>query len=149
VAGALEDLYPERVDEQHAVLAHHYRLAEAWPEVLVHARQAAEAAHASYANREALEHYSLALMAAQRTGRIPSEQLHLYEARAAVYEITGEFEPARADYEAALVLARADGNAIVEARLLGALGMLWGGHQDYQRGLQLVQQAVSTAEISR
>jgi class 3 adenylate cyclase/tetratricopeptide (TPR) repeat protein len=150
-AEALEALYPERIDELHAVLAHHYARAEAWAEGLEHARAAAVAAQASYANREALEQYSQALTMAEqaeRTGLGPAARHGLFEARAQVYEVLGEFEPARADYEAALALAEEVGDATAEARLLATLGTLWGGHRDYQRGLELTRRAAAVAEAA-
>src|SRR5205823_7257194 len=58
------------------------------------------------------------------------------------------FEAARADFEAALALARETGDARACAELLGTLGELWGGHKDYQRGLALTLEAVSTAEAA-
>jgi tetratricopeptide (TPR) repeat protein len=148
VAEALEELYPERVGELHTVLAHHYSRAEVWTKALEHARLAAEAARADYANREALRAYDQALDAAERAGLESGEQSGLYAARAAVHEILGEFEPARADYVAALALAEAGGDGAARADLLGALGMLWGGHKDYQRGLELTREAAVAAEAA-
>lgn len=146
VAEAIEELYPERVDELHAILAYHYQRAEAWPIAFTHARLAAEAARASYANREAIEQYGQALYAAERAKLDAGERIKLHEAQAQVYEVLGEFEPARAAYESALLLADENGDAATQAGLLGALGMLWGGHKDYQRGLELTRQAVAVAE---
>jgi tetratricopeptide (TPR) repeat protein len=148
VAGALEALYPERVDELHAILAHHYFQAEAWAEAHHHARLAAEAARADYANREALAEYGQALAAAERAELGPAERLELHAARGQVHEVLGGFEPARADYEAALALAEAAGDGSARARLLGALGMLWGGHKDYQRGLDLTRRSAALAEAA-
>ena len=147
-AEALEDLYPERIDELHPVLAHHYARAEAWTEGVEHARAAAEAAQASYANREALEQYNQALEMAEQAGLGPGARLGLFEARAKVYDVIGEFEPARADYEASLVLAEQAGDGTARSRLLAALGLLWGGHKDYQRGLELTRQAAVVAEAA-
>jgi hypothetical protein len=50
--------------------------------------------------------------------------------------------------EAALALAQEADDTASGARLLGALGMLWGGHKDYQRGLELTRQAVIAAEAA-
>ena len=46
----------------------------------------------------------------------------------------GDFEPARADLEAALALAEQDGDAWRRAKLLTDLGARWGGHKDYAVG---------------
>lgn len=143
VAEAVEALYPERVRELHSLLAFHYERAEDWVRASAHARAAAEAARSGYANREALASYGLALRAAERAGLGPAERAALYEGRAAVHEHLGDFEAARRDYEAAL--AGACGDAAAQVRLLGALGMLWGGHKDYQRGAELTSAAVALA----
>jgi tetratricopeptide (TPR) repeat protein len=60
--------------------------------------------------------------------------------------VLGEFEQARVAYESALRLAEEIGAVATQAELLGALGMLWGGHKDYRRGLELTRQAVVVAE---
>ena len=151
VAEAVELLYPERVAELHAVLAYHYEHAEVWLRAYQHARAAAEAARDSFANREAIESYTQALRAAARAPLGPAERGALHEGRGAIHERLGAFDAAEADYEAALTLTRdstvTDATA-TQIRLLGALGMLWGGHKDYGRGVELTQQAVSLAEQS-
>ncbi|MCC7103994.1 MAG: AAA family ATPase [Chloroflexi bacterium] len=145
VAEVLEELYPERLDEIHGLLAQHYEQAESWERALEHARAAAEAARAHYANREALAHYDRAICAAERADVETPRRLALHEARAGLRELLGQFDPARADYEVALELADQAGDGGAQARLLGALGMLWGGHRDYQRGLELTGQAAAAA----
>jgi predicted ATPase/class 3 adenylate cyclase len=142
VAETVEQLYPERVPELHAVLAYHYERGEAWLRATEHARAAAEAARDSSANREAIESYTLALRTAERADLGPHERGILFEGRAVVHERMGSFEAARSDYETALALADTTSTRI---RLLGALGMLWGGHKDYERGAELTRQAVDLA----
>ena len=144
-AEALLALSPGRAAELAPVLAHHYVEAEAWPEAVEQARRAAEAASAAHANQEALARYDQALGAAGRGGLGAAVEARLFEARAAVHGTLGGFEPARADLEAALArLEEADAEA--RARLLGTLAMLWGGHQDYARGIALAQEAAGVAE---
>jgi class 3 adenylate cyclase/tetratricopeptide (TPR) repeat protein len=145
-AEALERLSPERRLELAPVLAHHYAEAEAWAEAAEHAGRAAEAARSVFANREALARYDQAIGAAERAGWPPGRQAALLEGRADVHAVLGDFDRARADYDAALEAARRAGDALVETRLLGALGSLWGGHMDYERGLALSREAVRAAE---
>jgi tetratricopeptide (TPR) repeat protein len=90
-----------------------------------------------FANRDALARYDQALEAAGRAALSPAEELPLYEGRADVHAVLGDFERARVDYEAALRQARASGDPLGEARILGTLAGLWGGHRDYDRGLAL------------
>ena len=143
---ALERLHPERLAELAPRLAHHYVEAEAWGPAAEHARRAAEAARAAFANREALARYDQAITAAQRAGLPPAARLALHDGRASVHAVLGDFDAARADYEAALALARETEGALDEARVLGNLAALWGGHMDYDRGLALGREAVAAAE---
>ena len=143
---ALERLHPERLAELAPRLAHHYGEAEAWGPAATHAHRAAEAARAVFANREALARYDQAITAAQR-GELPAAtRLLLHEGRADVHAVLGDFERARADYETALGLAKEPPSPLDEARILGALAGLWGGHKDYEQGLSLSREAVAAAE---
>lgn len=145
---ALTAQHPDRVQELAPILAHHYSRAEAWPLACAHAARAAEAASGAYANREALERYDQAIAAAVRGQLAPSQQMRLYAARARVHGVLSAFEPARADFEMALRLAEAEGDVVMRSTLLGELGMLWGGHKDYQQGRRLTQEAVRVAEVA-
>jgi class 3 adenylate cyclase/tetratricopeptide (TPR) repeat protein len=142
-ADALAALEPDRLADLAPRLAHHYLEAESWPEAMVHARRAAEVASRAWANREALARYDQALLAAERAGRPAAERRELLQARAGVRVVLGHFDPARADLEAALALAEGDGDAVVQGRILTALGGLWGGHRDYGRALELSRCAIA------
>ncbi|HSD25848.1 MAG TPA: hypothetical protein VLL75_01030, partial [Vicinamibacteria bacterium] len=143
---ALERLHPERLAELAPRLAHHYGEAEAWGPAATHAHRAAEAARAVFANREARARYDQAITAAQRGGLPAATRLLLHEGRADVHAVLGDFERARVDYEAALGLAKEPPRPLAEARILGTLAGLWGGHKDYERGLSLSREAVAVAE---
>ena len=143
-AAALEALYPARLPELAPVLAHHYGLAEAWAPAVAHATRAAEAARAAYANREALARYDQAIAAAERAGLGPEPRIRLLEARADVGAVLGDFDRAQRDLESALVLAEALRDPTVHGRILWTLGALWGGHKDYQKGMELIRRALAT-----
>ena len=143
---ALERLHPDRLAELAPRLAHHYGEAEAWAPAAEHARRAAEAARGAFANREALTRYDQAIAAAQRGGLPAAARLLLHEGRGDVHAVLGDFEPARADYETALGLARETDSPLAEARILGTLAALWGGHKDYERGLSLSREAIAVTQ---
>jgi len=147
-AEALEALYPARIHELAPVLAHHYSEAEAWGPAVAHATRAAEAARGAYANREALARYDQAITAAERAGLSPALRIPLLEARAEVATVLGEFERARGDLEAALGLVEALDEPTGRGRLLWTLGALWGGHKDYQKGIELTRRAVAVLEAA-
>ena len=143
---ALERLHPDRLGELAPRLAHHYGEAQAWAPATLHARRAAEAARGVFANQEALARYDQAIDAARRAGLPAGARLPLHEGRGDVHAVLGDFERARADYEAALELAKETPRPLDEARILGTLAALWGGHKDYERGLALSREAVGVAE---
>jgi class 3 adenylate cyclase/tetratricopeptide (TPR) repeat protein len=140
-AAALEALHPERVAELAPQLADHYAEAAIWPSVLAHAWHAAERARVAYANHEAVARFDQALMAAGRAGAAADQHRALHEARAGVHALLGSFDAAVADLDAALALVEADETG-ARGRILGSLAALWGGHRDYQRGLDFARQAV-------
>jgi class 3 adenylate cyclase/tetratricopeptide (TPR) repeat protein len=147
-AEALAALYPDRVADLAPRLAHHYLEAEAWAEGAEQARRAAVMAAGTGATTEALARYDQALAAAERAGLPSAWRRGVLEARAAVRGLMGQFEPARADLETALALAEAEGDPVAPGRVLTALGALWGGHQDYARGLELTRRALEMLERS-
>ena len=147
-AAALPTLYGERGDELAPLLAHHSFQAEAWANACAHATRAAERARAAYANREALERYDQALLAAERAGLPDPARVPLLRARGQMHGVVGALEDATRDLEAALAITRAAGDGAASAELLGLLGELWGGHRDYRRGLDLTREAVRTAEAA-
>jgi DNA-binding CsgD family transcriptional regulator len=123
-------------------LAYHAFAAGAWPEALVYARRAAERAQRLYAPRAAVEHLSRAITAEERLGLSPSSELR--GARGRMHESLGAFDPARADYQAALASARASGNQAAECRALLDLGFLW-AERDYAQMGEHRRQALDLA----
>jgi len=143
---ALEQLHPDRLVELAPRLAHHYGEAEAWEAAAKHAQRAAEAARGVFANREALVRYDQAIEAGLRAVLPAATRLLHHEGRGDVHAVLGDFERARADYEAALGAADEAHEPLARARVLGTLAALWGGHKDYERGLSLSREAVAVAE---
>ena len=74
-------------------------------------------------------------------------RLPLHEGRADVHAMLGDFErrPRRLRGGARAWRTRPP-SPLAEARVLGALAGLWGGHKDYDRGLALSREAVAAAE---
>src|SRR4029434_1939984 len=63
VGEAIEALYPDRLEEHYAELAHHFSQGERWDKALVYCRQAGEKAMAQSAHREAVGYFEQALSA--------------------------------------------------------------------------------------
>lgn len=145
IAEVLEEAQPDPSlpAAQPADLAYHYFEAGQWAKAGAYARQAGERAQARYASREACQHFSLALEAAQRAGQPPS--LELLRARGLAYEVLGQFDNAQADYAAALNQARAAGDWQDEWRVVLDLGLLWSS-RDYARTGAYYRQALQLAQ---
>jgi DNA-binding CsgD family transcriptional regulator len=106
-------------------LAYHFFEAGEWASALVYAERAGARADALYAPASAAEHYSRAIEAGRRQGVAVSPRL--YAARGLAHERLGDFDLARADYEAALAAARTGGDRYAEWQALLDLGFLWAG----------------------
>jgi tetratricopeptide (TPR) repeat protein len=61
IGKAIEELYPDRLEEFCEALAHHYSTAEDWGKAFQYLRLSAEKAHRSYSTREAFTYYREAL----------------------------------------------------------------------------------------
>jgi len=99
LAETIEHVYYATLDAHIEDLAYHYIRAEVWEKALLYAQRAGEKAQALYAPRAAVQHFTSALEAASKLeASIP---VHLYLARGQAYEMLGELERARFDYERA------------------------------------------------
>ncbi|MGE5249345.1 MAG: helix-turn-helix transcriptional regulator [Bacteroidota bacterium] len=125
-----------------AQLAHHFYQAEAWQEAMDYSQRAGEQALALYAPREALAHFMRALDAAEHLELAPS--FVLLRGRARSHEVLGEFDLARADYENALDLARAETDRAMEWQALLDLGLLWQS-RDLERAGEYYRAALELA----
>ena len=144
IAETMEGLYARDVETRLADFAYHFYEAGLWPRAFEYAQRAGEKAMAFYAPRAALDSFTHALHAEYRLSVLPPSSL--FHARGQAYELLGEFERARADYEAALQVARSTGENRAEWRALLRLGMLWAG-RDYERSGEYYQHAIELARI--
>ena len=148
-AEALEDLYPERVDELHPVLAHHYAAGRGVDRGRTSMRGwRPEAAQAAMPTAKRSSSTARRWRWPSRPDWDRARDSGLFEARAKVYDVLRRVRAVPADYEASLVLAEQAGDGTARSRLLAALGLLWGGHKDYQRALELTRQAAVVAEAA-
>ena len=142
IARALEHLHSVDLDTYLADLAYHYAEAEQWSNVMEFAKLAAEQAQALSASRAAVEQWTRVMQAAQHLGQVVSATS--YRARGQAYEMLGDFEQAKTDYERALFAARQTEDGRLEWQSILDLGFLWTG-RDYKRAGAYFQQAVDLA----
>jgi DNA-binding CsgD family transcriptional regulator len=142
IAEALEELNAVAEELPLAELAYHFYAAGEWQPALDYASRAGERALALYAPRAAIEQFSRALDAAKRLARRPAPEV--YRNRGRSYEMIGDFESARADYEASLAIARTTQDQRAEWQALLDLGLLW-AERDYERTSEYSQRALALA----
>ncbi len=123
VGEALERSAGTRPDLPAAQPAYHFFEAGVWQKAVEYSERAGKRAQALYAPREAAMHFTHALDAAGELGIL--EPYSCLRGRAQAYEILGEFDRARGDYEDALDLARQAGDRAEEWQSLIDLGFLW------------------------
>lgn len=144
VGETLEHVHEAAIEPYVADLAYHYHAAGTWSKALEYAQRAGEMAQAMYAPHEAVEQYSRALEAAEQLSTPLPRVLH---ARGQAYETIGEFEPARADYEKGLGIARALEDGKAEWQALMDLGFLWAS-RDYTQCGDYFAQALARARAA-
>jgi tetratricopeptide (TPR) repeat protein len=118
VAEALERLYPERLEEQVELLAHHWEQAEVPEKAVGYLVQAGQSAAQRYANREALSYFEAALQHVQ-----PGEDTdRILGYRAKVYLNLFRGHEAADDYGRLLESATRSGNQEAEIEAFLGLG---------------------------
>jgi len=142
IARTLEHLHEAGLDAYLADLAYHFAEAELWRDALEYAKRAAEQAQALSAPRASVEQWTRVMQAAQHLGQAVSPICYL--ARGQAYEILGDFEQAKTDYEQALHAARQTEDGRLQWQSILDLGFLWTG-RDYKRAGAFFQQAVDLA----
>jgi DNA-binding CsgD family transcriptional regulator/tetratricopeptide (TPR) repeat protein len=126
-----------------ADLAYHYFEAGSCERALEYAQRAGERAQDLGAPLAAVEQFTRALDAAHALAATPTPALYL--ARGHAYEMLGEFDHARADYEQGLHLAHDAHAGAVTWQCMLDLGQLWAG-RDYQQTGTWFQRARELAQ---
>ncbi len=142
IADHMRQLFSASIDAHLSDLAHHFYHAERWDEAYYYGRRAGEHAQTFFASRAAVEHLTRAIAAAMQLGlAVPAK---LYRSRGQSYEVLGEFEHARRDFEKSLEIARSADDGVGEWQSLMDLGFLWAG-RDYKRTGELFERALELA----
>ncbi len=142
IAETMEGLYTSNLDTHLADFAYHFYEAGLWPRAFAYAQRAGEKAMSLYAPHAAVTYFTNALHAEYQLSATPPASL--FRARGQAYELLGEFDRARADYEAALQVTRSTREDRAEWEALLHLGMLWAG-RDYERSGEYYQNAFELA----
>ncbi|HUF39333.1 MAG TPA: adenylate/guanylate cyclase domain-containing protein [Anaerolineales bacterium] len=145
----MESLFGDHLEEQAALLAHHFMRAGNAERALRYATLAAEHAARLHANMEAIVHYGKALEIAGATE--PEDDpdaaetlIRLLRGRASAYETLGNFNQALADLETALGYAGTTHSQEDDWQIALDLGRLWAS-RDYQRAGKFYERSLEIA----
>ena len=153
VGEALERLYPERIEEQLGLLAHHWEQAGETGRAVEYLRRAGEQAAAQYANDEAVGYLSRALdlVPEDRGAKWNVERYALLLVREGVYDMQGAREAQARDLTALQEVAekieeegRPAGVRIAEVALRQA--NYYEETSDYTSALEAVRRAIEQVE---
>jgi DNA-binding CsgD family transcriptional regulator/tetratricopeptide (TPR) repeat protein len=138
VLAALEPTEAPAVEE----LAYHAYSAGEWPKAISYAAQAGQRALGMHAPRAAVEQFGRAVAAALKLG-LPSAP-EVLRGRGHAYHSLGEFDLARADYEAGLTAAIASGDQHLAWECLVDLNLLWSS-RDYAIAGEYAERSLAAA----
>jgi len=153
VGEALELSEETRINTPAAQVAYHYYQAGVWQKAMEYSLRAGEQAQALYAPREAVTHFTRGIDAARQLGISPPRTY--VRSRAQAFEVLGDFDRARSDYEIASDLARQSTNRVDEWQALIDLGFLWQSREwvrageYFERAYDLARSLEETALIAQ
>jgi predicted ATPase/DNA-binding CsgD family transcriptional regulator len=139
---AIEQVHSSSPEAQLEALAYHSYEAKLWRKTIGYAQKAGQKALALFAPHAAVEQFTHAIYAADRLSQPPDPALYLLRGQA--YDTLGDFDRARADYEAAFDKAQAGGDPKAAWQACLDLGLLWAS-RDYARTGEYCQQALDLA----
>ncbi|MBW2493627.1 MAG: AAA family ATPase [Deltaproteobacteria bacterium] len=145
VGTAIEELYPDRIQEHYEALAHHFSEAEDWERALRYHELASEKSQATYANRAASDHCRSAIAIAEKLGdRVTPQRRHALLQRLAVS--CWHLSEFRASAEAFRQAAACAESSPKRALMLGRAAFSYHWNHDYEKSRELEGQARELAE---
>lgn len=138
----LNRLYAATIDRHLDALAYHAFEAALWQQAIDFSQRAGEQAWALCGAREAIVHFNRAIDASRQLDQSPPPEV--LRGRGKAFEMVGDFELARLDYERTLEAATARDDGVAKWQALLDLGSLWAG-DDYARTGDYFQRALNLA----
>lgn len=118
VGGAIEILFPERMEEFAPRLAYHFDQGRNKEKAQKYYTMAGDSAAKLYANTEAVRHYTRALELAQSIDASEEELIYLYTSRGRVLEVSALYDEALENYQELESLAKEKGDRKLELAAL-------------------------------
>ncbi|HZQ08659.1 MAG TPA: tetratricopeptide repeat protein [Anaerolineae bacterium] len=151
IASAIEELYPDRLDEQAERLAFHYGESKDAAKALPHVVRSAEHAAARFANEEALTYYRTALDLATRTQASPEVRTRILVGLGDSQTQIGDFDGAANNLRAAWDLTRtaiaSPAQARQSAEIARRLGRVYERRGKYDEAMEWLE--IARREINR
>jgi predicted ATPase len=154
VAEVLERLYPEQIEGQLGLLAHHWECAGDVDKAVAYLRRAGERAATQFANAEAVEYLSRALAlvpddAAQQTPEGAEERYALLLARERVYDLQGDREAQAQDLVTLSELAEAHGDHAKQAKVAVLRARYSTRIDEFEQAISAARAAARLARVAR
>jgi len=149
VGEAIEESYPDRLEEFAAVLGNHFEIAGDEQRALKYFTLAGDTDFAIYANAEAVIHYTRALKIVPLCQVTSEEFIHLYTNLGRALELNSQYELALATYEEMGEVAQQRSDPVLELASLMARATLLTmptAISDRDRAHTLAEQALSLAQ---
>lgn len=145
IAGAIERIYRDNIEERYVDLAFHYEQAGNDEQTIEYLRKAADYTRANFQNQQALDFYDR-LIAKSGVHNDPAEILKTYLNKGKVLEMIGRWEEAQQAYEQAQRLAKKSRDIILLGRANNYLGQLLMLRGRYDEAMQFLQIAAGLFE---
>jgi class 3 adenylate cyclase/tetratricopeptide (TPR) repeat protein len=126
IAGAMEKLYADRMEQHYELLAHHWELSDSPDRSIHHLVLAGEKSNRSQAATTAVDFFSRALNQIKLSDKAPAPNLmmRIRAGRAGPLHSKGRIEESLKDYQEAVRLARGTGDQQMVLRCLTEIPML-------------------------
>ncbi len=142
---AIEHSFQGDLSPHFGELAYHSKKAKNYPRAFSYFHQAAQRAANNYANQEAIGAFTEAIHLIDEISPDPIQVANLYLERGHAFNLAGEFNQARADYETGQSIAHDLNQTKIKWQALIDLGKLWAS-RDYQKTQDFFEKALQLAQ---
>jgi class 3 adenylate cyclase/tetratricopeptide (TPR) repeat protein len=130
IGQAIEQIYPEKLEEFYEMLGYHYYEGQDWLKALEYLEKAGDRLAAAYANQEALHYYDQAIEVCGKLGKSSLRtSVSLTRKRGLLNATIGDFHGAILDFNRMLATARSLADRHLEGMALAYRG--WAEHQNH------------------
>ncbi len=150
IAGAIETLFRDRLEDHLAELAFHYTESQDLDRALPYQIRAGKHAEERFANEQARRHYQLAANFLTRTTPSVRQRIDVYRGLGAVQTLTGDYAGATTAYLIALEVVHSAARTLETTRegaeIMRAIGRVCERRGDYVEALRWLENALKELE---